>query len=236
MVWLHGGGYIGGSLKQDDPACIQYVRETDIAIVSVDYRFAPEHPFPAALKDCYTALKWVHANAAQLGIDPERIAIGGESAGGGLAAALAQLACDRKEVRPIFQLLIYPMLDDRTCTRTDLVDHGFLMWSQASNRFGWESYLGKDCFAANTPPHSVPARRVDLSGLPPAWVGVGTLDLFHDEDVTYARRLKESGVPCDLYIVQGAFHGFDMAGTQLKVVQEFRKSQVAALKNHLLGN
>lgn len=234
LLWFHGGGYVGGSVKQDDPICIQYARELGIVVVSVDYRRAPEHPFPAALHDGYAALAWVAANGAQLGIDPRRIAVGGESAGGGLAAALAGFAADRKEIAPVFQLLTYPMLDDRTCLRTDLVDHGFLPWNQSSNRFGWASYLGREPGATETPPHSAPARRLDLSGLPPAWIGVGTLDLFHDEDVAYAQRLGVCGVPCELVVVPGAFHGFDLSGPHLDVVRQFRASQVNAMRKYLL--
>ena len=233
MVWMHGGGYIGGKPEQDDLYCIHFVREAGLVIVSVDYRYAPEHPFPSALEDCHAALTWIKANASQLGVDADRIAIGGESAGGGLAAALVQLAVDRKEVKPVFQLLIYPMLDDRTVLRSDLADRVYRAWNQESNRFGWESYLGRKCSAEAVPPYSVPARREDLSTLPPAWIGVGTLDLFHDEDVTYAKRLKECGVDCELTVVPGAFHGFDLAGMQVNVVRDFIGSQVDALKKNL---
>ena len=234
LLWLHGGGFVVGKPEQGDPYCIQYVRELGIVIFAVDYRYAPEYPFPSALNDSYTALEFVKSNAAQLGVDANRIAIGGESAGGGLAAALVQLTRDRKEIKPIFQLLVYPMLDDRTSIRTDLIDHGTFTWTQGSNRFGWESYLGKACGAEDAPPYSVPARRVDLSALPPAWIGVGTLDLFHAEDIAYAQRLKDCGVACELQIVRGAFHGFDMTAPHSKVVQDFRKSQVAALRKYLL--
>jgi acetyl esterase/lipase len=234
LIWIHGGGYIAGRPEQDDPGCIEYVRQLGIVIVSVDYRCAPEYPFPSGLEDAYAALLWARSNAAQLGIDANRIALGGASAGGGLAAALAQIACDRNEVKLIFQMLVYPMLDDRTSIRTDIIDHGYLTWSRESNRYGWESYLGKECGARHVLPYSVPARREDLSGLPPAWIGVGSLDLFHDEDVAYAQRLRDCGVACELNIVSGAFHGFDMPGPALKVVQDFRQSQLAALRKYLL--
>ncbi len=234
LIWLHGGGYIIGKPEQDDSACIQYVHELGIIVVSVDYRSAPEHPFPSALEDSYTALKWVHAHGGSLGMDASRIAIGGASAGGGLAAALVQYARAQNEIKPLFQLLVYPMLDDRTCVRTDLVERDFLVWSQESNRFAWEAYLGKKCGADKAPLFSVPALAEDLSGLPPAWIGVGTLDLFHDEDVEYGTRLTESGVPCETYLVPGAFHGFDIAGLGAQVVRDFRQSQIAALKKYLL--
>ena len=233
LLWLHGGGYVIGKPEMDDPGCAQFVRELGITIVSVDYRYAPKYPFPAGLEDSYSALKWVESRSQQLGIDAKRIALGGASAGGGLAAALVQLAHDRQEVKPVFQLLVYPMLDDRTVLRADIDDSNSPAWSQKSNRFGWESYLGEKCGAEDVPAYSVPARREDLSGLPQAWIGVGTLDVFHDEDVAYAQRLKECGIECELYIVPGAFHGFDIFDPQIPIVKDFRKSQISALKKYL---
>jgi acetyl esterase/lipase len=233
LIWLHGGGYIFGKPEQDDSCCIQYTRELGIVIVSVDYRYAPEHPFPAPLEDAYSALKWVGSHFDELGIDANRIAIGGASAGGGLAAALVQLVYDRAEISPIFQLLVYPMLDDRTCLCSEIIGYNSMVWTQASNRFGWESYLDQAYGAAELPAYSVPARRENLTGLPPAWIGVGTLDLFHDEDVAYARRLEEQGVACELVVIPGAFHGFDLAGQRLRVVRDFRQSQIAALRRNL---
>lgn len=233
LIWLHGGGYVMGKPEMDDLRCAQYVRESGILIVSVDYRYAPKHPFPIGLEDSYTALKWVESHSQQLGLDAKRIAIGGASAGGGLAAALVQLAHDRQEIKPVFQLLVYPMLDDRTVLRAELDDSNNFTWTQESNRFGWESYLGKKCGAEDVPAYSVPARREDLSGLPPAWIGVGTLDVFHDEDVAYAQRLKECNVGCEIRIAPDAFHGFDVLVPQSSIVQEFRKSQIAALKKYL---
>lgn len=233
LLWMHGGGYVMGRPEQDDGSCAQYVRELGMKVVSVDYRCAPKHPFPAALDDCHSALKWVFTHPRELNIDPGRIAIGGNSAGGGLAAALAQLLHDQKEIEPVFQLLVYPMLDDRTALRADIDDRNNVTWTQKSNRFGWESYLGQACGAENVPAYSVPARRADLSGLPPAWIGVGSLDIFHDEDVAYAQRLRDCGVECEIDIVPGAFHGFDVFDAQIPVVQEFRRSQIAALRKHL---
>ncbi|HNK63600.1 MAG TPA: alpha/beta hydrolase [Anaerolineales bacterium] len=234
LVWIHGGGTIMGKPEMDDIQCIQYVRELGISVVSVDYRLAPKHPFPAGLEDCYTALHWAKTHAVDFDIDTSRIGIGGASAGGGLAAALAQLAHDRKEISPVFQLLIYPMLDDRTVLRKEIDDSLSPAWSQRSNRFGWESYLGTRPGADSPPAYAVPARREDLRGLPTAWIGVGTLDVFHDEDITYARRLRESGITCDLDIIPGAFHGFDVFDRELPVVQEFQKMQITALRKHLV--
>lgn len=235
LIWMHGGGYIIGKPEIEDSVCIQFVRELGISIVSVDYRLAPQHPFPAGLEDCYSALMWAKANSAQFGFDVKRIGVGGTSAGGGLAAALAQLALDRKEVSPIFQLLTYPMLDDQTSLRTDIDDSNSPTWSQKNNRFGWESYLGKSFGKEEIPQYAVPARRSDLSGLPNAWIGVGMLDVFYDEDKRYAERLREAGVHCEVEIVQGAFHGFDVIDPTPPLVQEFRRSQISALRKYLAG-
>jgi acetyl esterase/lipase len=233
LIWLHGGGYVMGRPEVDEVRCARYVRESGITVVSVDYRCAPKHPFPAGLEDSYSALKWVESHSRELGVDAKRTAIGGESAGGGLAASLVQLAHDRQEVKPVFQLLVYPMLDDRTVLRTDVGDNGNPVWNQKSNRFGWESYLGKKCGAGDVPEYAVPARREDLAGLARAWIGVGTVDLFHDEDMAYAQRLKACGVECEIYVVPGAFHGFDIFAPQAPVVRDFRESQISALKRSL---
>ena len=235
LVWMHGGGYVMGKPEMDEWRCVGYAREAGITVVSVDYRLAPKHPFPAGLMDCYDALIWVDANPDELGIDRRRIAIGGASAGGGLAAALAQMALDRQVVTPVFQLLVYPMLDDRTALRMDLDDSDNFTWSQENNRYGWESYLGRKCGSEDLPAYAVPARRADLSGLPPGWIGVGSLDIFHDEDVDYGNRLKACGVECHIEIVPGAFHGFDVFDPNIGIVREFWNSQLIALKNNLFA-
>ncbi len=222
-----------GRPEMDDSRCVQYVRELGITVASVDYRLAPKYPFPAGLEDAYSALKWAHSNARELHLDAQRIAIGGASAGGGLAAGLVQLARDRQEVHPVFQFLIYPMLDDRTVLRTDLDDASNVTWSRASNRFGWESYLRKKPGTKDLPAYAAPARRADVSGLPPAWIAVGSLDSFHDEDVAYAQRLRASQIECEVEIVAGAFHGFDVLDPRAPIVEKFRASQVAALRKHL---
>ena len=233
LFWIHGGGFIAGRVEQDERSSAEFAHELGIVVVAVRYRLAPEHPFPAPLDDCYLALKWVFQDAGALGIDPSRIAIGGASAGGGLAAGLALMAHDRGEVTPVFQLLVYPMLDDRTTTRTDLDPANVRVWTVSSNRYGWTSYLGQISGGAGVSPYAAPARRASLSGLPPAWVGVGTLDLFHDEGVSYANRLAEAGVACELLVVPGAYHVFDWFSPQANVVKEFRASQVAALRRAL---
>ena len=191
-----------------------------MTVASVDYRLAPEHPYPAALEDCYSALAWLAGLPA---VDRNRLAIGGASAGGGLAAALALLARDRGEVAPVCQVLAYPMLDDRSSATA--AKPNYRLWSTRSNRFGWTAYLGDA-----DPREAVPGRRDDLSGLAPAWIGVGTHDLFHDEDLAYARRLTEAGVPCHVEVVPRAFHGFDLVAPKARVSQRFFDSQCDNLR------
>ena len=233
MLWIHGGGFIIGAPEQDEPHSIELCKQLGMVVAAIDYRLAPEHSFPVPLEDCYAALEWLHANSASLSIDPDRITVGGNSAGAGLAAGLALLAHDRRRIPLAFQLLIYPMLDDRTVLRTDIDDRRLRLWSSKSNRFGWSAYLGREPGGEDVPEYAAPARRQDLSGLPPAWIGVGTCDLFHDEDVAYARRLQEAGVPCRLKIVEGAFHGFEFAGLKTQVVRDFRRDYFDALSQSL---
>jgi acetyl esterase/lipase len=221
LLWIHGGGYVIGSAAQDDELCRRFVRRVGVPVASVDYRLAPKDPYPAALEDCYSALTWL---ARQPGVLPGRIAIGGASAGGGLAAALALLARDRGELTPLFQLLVYPMVDDRPSSRPGLKSPHYRLWSEKSDRLGWHAYLkGADRQSA------VPARHDDLSNLAPAWLGVGTVDPLYGQNVEYARRLRDAGVSCELDIVQGAFHGFDIIASKTPVAQSFFARQCEAL-------
>ena len=226
VLWIHGGGYVIGSAAQDDAVCRHLADELGALVAAVDYRLAPEHPFPVPLLDCHDALVWL---AGRGDVDVERVAIGGASAGGGLAASLALLARDRGEVRPAFQLLSYPMLDDRTALRTDIDERHFRLWNNEANRFGWRSYTGQEPGSPGVDPLAAPARSEDLAGLPPAWIGVGSLDLFLAEDLAYADRLRGAGVPCDVHVVDGAFHGFDSVRPRASVTDQFRAAQVDAL-------
>ena len=230
LLWMHGGGFIIGDPTQDEASSAAFATSLGIVVAAVTYRLAPDAPFPAPLDDCYAGLKGLYANAAALGVDPERIAVGGNSAGGGLAAGLALLAHDRREVPVRFQLLVYPMLDDRTVTRTDIDASALRVWSVESNRYGWTSYLGQAPGSDAVSPYAAPARRAELAGLPPAWIGVGTLDLFHDEDVAYATRLEAAGVACDLTVIPGAYHGFDVIAPKAAVSRAFRDAQLQALR------
>lgn len=229
LLWIHGGGLIMGDARQDEPIVRRIVDELGIIVASVQYRLAPEYPFPVPLEDCEQAFEWL---ARQPEVDADRLMVGGVSAGGGLAAALCQRARHRPGPRPGFQLLIYPMLDDRSSEGEGPNDRLFRMWDRRSNVLGWDSYLrGHDPGAP--PEHAVPARTEDLSDLPPAWIGVGTVDLFLDEDVDYARRLQDAQVTTRLEIVEGAYHGFDFAAEKAPVARRFRDAQVAALAEHL---
>lgn len=233
FFWIHGGGLVMGSPQQDDRFLIGLAQRLGIVVFAAAYRLAPEHPAPAALDDLYDGWHEIRGRAAGFGVDPDRIAIGGGSAGGGLAAALAQRLHDDGTAEPVFQLLVYPMLDDRTVLRTDIDTRHVRIWPPSSNRFGWESYLGAPAGGPDVPRYSVPARREDLAGLPPAWIGVGTLDLFHDEDLAYARRLREAGVATEVLEIPGVFHGFDAVFRNAGVTTEFHSAAAAALRKAL---
>ena len=229
LLWIHGGGFVLGHSAAWHELCSGWARDLGIVVVSVDYRLAPEHPFPVGLEDCYAALRWVHDQADELGVDPDRIAVGGDSAGGGLATCLAQLALDRGEVHVRFQLLVYPMLDDRTVLRRDRGGTGEFVWTPRSNRFGWTSYLGHPPRDDEDRPYVAAARRTDLTGLPPAWIGVGDLDLFHAEDLDYAQRLRDAGVPCQVEVVPGMYHAADVLIRSSQAMSAFREAKKGAL-------
>ena len=207
---IHGGGYVIGSYVMDDALLDRWCPKLGVVGVSVEYRLAPETPYPGPIDDCYSALRWAHANADQLGIDPTFIGTYGISAGGGLAAALGLLARDRGEVPLAFQLLDCPMLDDRQTTRS-IGASGLYVWSAASNDFGWRSYLGARFGTDDVPPYAAAARATDLAGLPPSCVVVGSIDGFRDEDVEFAQRLNQTGVPCELHVIAGLPHAYQLA-------------------------
>lgn len=207
LLWIPGGGYVMGSIEQEDYAVQHVVEAVGCVVVSVEYRRAPEHPFPAPIEDCYAALKWVADNATDLSVDPSRLAVGGASAGGGLAAGLALLARDRGEVHLIFQLLVSPMIDDRNVTLSSREITDPRVWNREANLFGWRSYVGESIGSEGVSPYAAVARATDLAGLPPAYIPVGTQDLFVDEDMAYAQRLMQAGVLTELHVYPGAFHG-----------------------------
>ncbi len=208
---IHGGGYIGGEVAQFVGMLGPLAIELGCVITSVNYRVAPETRFPGAIEDCYAALAWLVANADEMGIDPARIGLKGESAGGGLAAALALLVRDRGEYSLMFQNLSYPMLDDRTGLGEPHPYAGEFMWRASDNTFGWRAYLDAEPGSAGVSPYAAPARAESLASLPPTYIHVGALDLFIEENIEYGRRLIRAGVPCELHVYPGGVHGFDAA-------------------------
>jgi acetyl esterase/lipase len=220
VYWMHGGGMVLGSTAVDDFRFDRWCQMFGCVGVSVEYRLAPETPYPGPLEDCYAGLRWVHDHAASLGVDPSKIGIGGASAGAGLAAGLALLARDRAEIALSYQLLIYPMLDDRQITTSSQwLDP---IWPPSANEYGWRSYLGDSKGGADVAIYAAPARATDLRGLPPTLISVGAIDGFSDEDIDYAVRLRHAGVPVELHVYPGMPHGFDallpgLAGSQRAV-------------------
>lgn len=234
ILHMHGGGFVGGSAASGVRALKGLAEALDCVIVTVDYRLAPATRFPGALEDNYAALTWLHDDAASLGVDPARIALLGESAGGGHAAMLAIAARDRGVIRIAAQALVYPMLDDRTGSSvTPPPQVGQLIWTAKSNREGWEALLGQIAGGRRVPDGAVPAREADLRGLPPTFIGVGTLDLFVDEDIAFARRLIAAGVPTELLVVPGAFHGFEIIAPSAGVSKRFTAALRGALARAL---
>lgn len=236
LLWIHGGGFVIGDARQDQPFVADLVREAGIVVVSANYRLAPEHPFPAQLTDVVGAYRWLRAHAARLGVDPARIVVGGQSAGGTLAAALAQLVHDAaargSSDRLLGQLLLSPKLDDRPSADRSLDTPRELIWDNRTTRSTWRAYLGREFGTEETvPAYAVPARRDDLSGLPPAFLSVGDIELFHDEVVAYAGRLEAAGVPTRLVVTPGAPHGFENWGRGTNAAAAFMKHVYAWLSS-----
>lgn len=232
VLHLHGGGMVFGSPQFEAFESGRIARELGAFVVSPDYRLAPEHPFPAALDDCMATLGWMRATAGELGIDPERIAVMGSSAGGGLSAAVAQRCRDEGIVLRA-QVLVYPMMDDRTALRDDHGGRGRFMWTPESSRWAWTAYLGREPKESGAPEYAAPARRTDLSGLSPTWGGVGDLDILCDEGVAYAERLTAHGVPCELVSVTGMYHGADGAKPKVPAMRAFRHGMSEHLRTYL---
>jgi acetyl esterase/lipase len=229
-VHIHGGGYIIGSPEGSDLQNLLLASEIGIVIISVDYRLAPEWPIPAPLDDCYTALGWLHENSETLGIDRERIGIGGESAGGGLAAALAIKARDEGLYKVCWQSLTYPMLDDRTGTDEFPGDPlvGEFVWTRKFNQYAWNCYLADADRAAP----QVPGRLEDYNGLPPTWMFTASLDLFRDENIDYAQNLMSAGVSCELVVYPGACHAFQRIENS-ELAKRYQDDFKASLKRGL---
>jgi acetyl esterase/lipase len=208
VVYLHGGGMILGSLDLYDAIIKAYVADTGVPLFAPEYRLAPEYPDPAPVEDCYAALVWLAGKAAEFGIDPGRIAVAGDSAGGGLAAGVALLARDRSGPKLAKQILIYPMLDDRTTTPDEQIAP-FAVWTYDDNVTGWGALLGDKAGGDDVSIYAAPARAESLADLPPTFIDVGDLDVFRDEDIVYARRLSAAGVPVEFHLYPGCPHGFE---------------------------
>ena len=217
LIWIHGGGLVLGSPNFNDSECVNFALELGIPVFSCKYRLAPKHRFPAAHDDCYSVWAWLQEHASEYGVDPKRVVIGGQSAGGNLAAGVTHRLKDEAGVQPAGQLLFCPMLDDRTATRTELNKVKHLMWNNQNNHFGWRSYLGQAPGSEGVSDYAAPARREDLNGLPPTWVGVGDIDLFYEEDRDYARRLKEVAVDCQMEVVPKAPHAFESLAPEANI-------------------
>ena len=236
LLRIHGGGYVFGKAEMGDASNREWAASLGCAIVSVEYRLAPDTPFPGPLEDCYAALVWLHAEARALGLDPARIAVRGESAGGGLAAALALMTRDRGGPAISHQNLIYPMLDDRTgSTAHRNPTSGEFVWTAQDNAFGWASLLGHTPGGDVVHRHAAAARADDLAGLPPTFIGTAALDIFVDENLDYARRLMHAGVPTELYLAPGAFHGFDAIAPTAAVSRLFAERSLDALRRAFAG-
>lgn len=229
ILHIHGGGFVSGSADMSDPNSRSYAVEMNCVVVSVDYRLAPETPFPGPVEDCYAALLWLHSAAKELGIDPARIMIAGESAGAGLVAGLCLLARDCGAVTPVLQYLAEPMLDHRSVD-SDHPHTGHFGWTRDHNRFGWDSMIGG---ADAVSPYCSPATAEDLSGLPPTYIHIGAIDLFLEESLDYARRLTRAGVSVELHIWPGAFHAF--GSTDCHISREARRVARTAIKRALWG-
>jgi acetyl esterase/lipase len=210
LFYIHGGGMVIGAIESEDAIVRARCLDLGCAAVSVDYRLAPENPHPAPVEDCYAALSWMAANADRLGIDPDRIAIYGGSAGGGLAAGTALLARDRGGPRLAFQMLLYPMLDDRCDTPSGHEVEDVGVFDGWASREGFEALLGERAGTDAVDHYAAPARCADLAGLPPTWIDVGELDALRDESIEYARRLLGAGVPTELHITSGCFHASEV--------------------------
>lgn len=229
VVYLHGGGMIMGSVELYDRLVRNLTSRSGVAMLAPDYRLAPEHPDPTPVEDCYAGLKWAAEHAAEIGVDPNRIGVSGDSAGGGLAAGVALLARDRGGPALAGQILIYPMLDDRNTTpRADAPE--VMLWSYDDNITGWDALLGDRRGGDDVSPYAAPARAESLAGLAPAYVMVGDLDIFRDEDIAYVARMTASGVPVEFHLVPGAPHGFDFAAVNSEISKRAYADEIRAFR------
>jgi acetyl esterase/lipase len=229
LLWMHAGGYVIGSIEFDDLMAAQLAVDVGCAVVSVDYRLAPENPYPAALNDSFGALEWLAAHGSEVGIDAGRIAVGGASAGGGLAAAICLLARDQGQAKPCFQLLIYPAINDRNIEQVSDTVPENLFWSRENALIGWNAYLEGRQAGQDVPSYAAAFRAENLEGLPPAFIPVGSVDMFVGDCMDYAGRLIDAGVATELHVYPGAFHAFDAFAPMSRVSQQFVTDRNSAL-------
>lgn len=233
LLHLHGGGYVLGNAAMMDRVNARRARALRCVVVSVDYRLAPEFPYPAPLADCYAALRWLASQADRFGVDRQRIAVVGESAGAGLAAALALYARDRGGPPIAHQHLLYPMLDDRTAVRSAPETLGQFVWNNEQNRFAWGAFLGAMPGGEAVSPYAAPARADSLANLPPAYIAVGALDLFLGECLDYVRRLAEQGTPVEARIYPGLFHAAEVFAPSVEISRRFSRDSRRAMHRML---
>lgn len=233
VLWIHGGGYVLGHPDFDDRLCERFVLEVNCVVVSVDYRLAPEHPYPAAVEDCFATLIWLANTNNNLNIDVNRIAIAGSSAGGGLAAAVCLMTRDKGGPVVAYQMLLYPMIDDRNMTQSsyEITPHN-AVWNRANNLAAWSMYLGEQN-QGNVSPYAAPSRALNLANLPPVYACVGELDLFRDETIDYVTRMTQAGVPVEFHLYPGCYHGFDALAPDAEVSIRASKEYTTALRRAL---
>ncbi|WP_438483913.1 alpha/beta hydrolase [Streptomyces sp. S186] len=234
LYYMHGGAMVMGNAWSVLPRILrEWALPLGLAVISVEYRLAPQARYPEPLEDCYAGLVWAAGHAAELGVDPDRIVIGGKSAGGGLAAALTLLARDRGGPGALGQLLLCPMLDDRGSTFSSHQMTGLGVWDLTSHATVWQALLGDRYGAEDLPPYAAPARATDLSGLPPTFIDVGSAEMFRDEDVAYANAIWQAGGQAELHVWPGAYHGFDGLAPKAAVSQDARDARTRWLRRLL---
>lgn len=233
LVWMHAGGWVLGSIELDDLMTRQMAKDVGCAVVSVGYRLAPEHPYPAAIEDCYAVARHLAAHGGKYGVDGRRLAIGGSSAGGGLAAGVALLARDRGDLGLLFQLLVYPAINDCNTSQVGEGVEENLFWSRENALLSWRAYLDGKQGGDDVPVYAAPSRARDLSRLPPAFIGIGGLDMFLDDNLEYAKRLTGAGVETELHVYPRAFHAFEAFAPMSDVARRLVRDRDSALRRVL---
>ena len=233
LLYVHGGGMIVSSIEDYDERCMHYCTNTGLPVVSVDYPLAPENPYPAQIDDVLTALQWIHDSAERECWDAARVGIGGDSAGGGLTAGAVLRNRDTVRLPLACQMLVYPMIDDRNVVPDSRFPKSFQLWTYVDNQTGWDAYLSGLADRTDVPSYAAPARATDLSGLPPTYIDTGTLDIFYDEDLAYAKKMIADGVTVEGHIWNGAPHGFDYLAFESSIAKKAWQARFAFLVEYL---